>query len=1011
MRGPRILAGVLTASLLATLPLRAQETRDVPMLGITRISDPPPAIDGSLDRLSSVPNVVEWHKRRDIVYGPARWTGSEDLSGRLFLGWDANFLYVAADVTDDRIVQRHFGSDLWHGDHLEVFLDVPRQPAGDRDKTRVIQIGLSPGNFAQGEALIRPEAFMWSPKLMALPDARIAAAKADGGYRIEAALPWSALGVAGPVEGLALGVDVTLSDADQPADAAQESMASLVAGDWSLRNPNRMREAALADANGKIDRSKIRSGFEVVRRDIRVEPGKAVTVAIKPARQTDVKELIVKPRLEHERIAGGNPVLRLAVNGTPLEMDRVRNRLKRFDMGPRQVTSYTTQGWFVFFAADYTPAPPFTAYAVQGVEQFVLRFDVSDIWKPGRGNEVTIEHSNPDYGWPLIVELGVSSTLSAKMLPPRRRPAPTGEILSIIPHGLAKPPYRMTVLEGGAIRVALAGRQWIVESAFSTLAPGWAKLGADADVDRHWRRLRHKTDGVVAVSDDFRLERTVVRRDDHVFVTDRIINTGDNDLPVMVRHYTEMGDGVTHIRIGGKPIGQMPRMETENGAHPASLALYEQTGIALLSEDDVMRAQARNFRHDDVIGISNPRLVVRRATSLDIEFSIYPLDEADPFTFVNRVRRNWDTNFTIPGSFAFMQQRKPVTEMSDEQLVALLEGKSAKFICSSMGRYKGLWAHGTAYKHADQSKENILFERVKRLRPQTQTQFYFHCFISVHEDDPQNFAADALRRPDGSPGDYNKAKYPIFLPREGSPFAAVQDELIDLRFEQFNLDGIYWDEIGYSAHKYDYSDHWDGYTAIISSNTHRIERKITNVTLGTLSWREKAAKRILARGSLIGNGAPLTRTFTRLHFPRFLETGSITHLYNGQLYTPIALGDHLTERSPLDCYHNMVRGLDYGAVYYWYFDQIVATEPTLTSVMFPITPIELGHGYIIAKERILTNTSGRFGWGDDSDFDVAVFNERGKRTDTIDVPRRIIDGKSFAEVRIAEGYAVALIRK
>ena len=98
-------------------------------------------------------------------------------------------------------------------------------------------------------------------------------------------------------------------------------------------------------------------------------------------------------------------------------------------------------------------------------------------------------------------------------------------------------------------------------------------------------------------------------------------------------------------------------------------------------------------------------------------------------------------------------------------------------------------------------------------------------------------------------------------------------------------------------------------------------------------------------------------------------------------------------------------------MYYWYFDQIVTTEPTLTSVMFPITPIELGRGYIIGRERILTNTSGLFGWGDDSQFDVAVFDQRGKRTDSINVPRRMIDGKSFAEVRIAEGYAVGLIRR
>ena len=40
----------------------------------------------------------------------------------------------------------------------------------------------------------------------------------------------------------------------------------------------------------------------------------------------------------------------------------------------------------------------------------------------------------------------------------------------------------------------------------------------------------------------------------------------------------------------------------------------------------------------------------------------------------------------------------------------------------------------------------------------------------------------------------------------------------------------------------------------------------------------------------------------KLHFPRFVETGSISHCAATHLYSPIALGDHLTERSELDAY-------------------------------------------------------------------------------------------------------------
>ena len=49
--------------------------------------------------------------------------------------------------------------------------------------------------------------------------------------------------------------------------------------------------------------------------------------------------------------------------------------------------------------------------------------------------------------------------------------------------------------------------------------------------------------------------------------------------------------------------------------------------------------------------------------------------------------------------------------------------------------------------------------------------------------------------------------------------------------------------------------------------------------------------------------------------------------------------------------------------------------------MYPFTPIELHSGVLIGKERILTNRSGHFGWGDASAFRAHVFDSDGKQTD------------------------------
>ena len=321
-------------------------------------------------------------------------------------------------------------------------------------------------------------------------------------------------------------------------------------------------------------------------------------------------------------------------------------------------------------------------------------------------------------------------------------------------------------------------------------------------------------------------------------------------------------------------------------------------------------------------------------------------------------------------------------------------------------------AHGTALRHVTNLDDlRQYMEKINSAAPDAESLIYFHCFISVGPDDKEKFADAIHRRPDGSHADYRSPIYPLYIPRPGTAFAKAQDELIDMRFE-LGADGVYWDEMAYSAYRYDYNDaYWDGVSALIDAKTHAIKRKINNVTLTTQPWRIEAAEHIMGRGSLVANGQPATRTMTKLHFPRFVETGSISNLAKAQLYSPIALGDHLTERNTVDCYQNMVDALNYGALYYWYSGRIMVEKPTLTQHMFPSTPIRLGHGFMIAQERILTNTSGLFGWGDASDFEAHVYDRRGNLTTEIAVPRVERDGKAYAEVRIPEGYAVALVRK
>jgi len=72
--------------------------------------------------------------------------------------------------------------------------------------------------------------------------------------------------------------------------------------------------------------------------------------------------------------------------------------------------------------------------------------------------------------------------------------------------------------------------------------------------------------------------------------------------------------------------------------------------------------------------------------------------------------------------------------------------------------------------------------------------------------------------------------------------------------------------------------------------------------------------------------------------------------------------------------------------------------------------MELHEGYVIGKERILTNRSGLFGWGDASRHEVHVFDDAGREVPGFNAPVIERDGATFTELRLAEGWSAAIVR-
>lgn len=974
---------------------------------VALVSDPPPALDGTAERLTKLPTFKPLDNPDHIIFGRQNHTGSSDLSADLVAGYDKHYLYVGAKVRDDAHRQSYFGRDLWRGDHLMLVVDYPRQTGPNTDLAKVFRIGLSPGDFEKSN----PEAHIWSPAGADASAIKVAAVKTPDGYNLEAAIPWETLKIK-PEAGTEFGFDLLLGDSD---GNDQDTLLSL-GGDRSSQRPHdpvRLLTAVLADANGRIDPA-LRQNAEVfpIAASQSVPHAGSIVIPIDDATAAKLKELIVEARIDSKKTGGATYVMKLLLNGKPLTLDEVRNRdrklyFRHYILSPANLAHV----WYVPYSPNFDMAKN-EAFRSGGVtiNPYELRFDVTKLLRPS-GNQLEVVHAMklPTQS-PIFVQVSGSGALSPKLEESiTLKDAPTGElpVIAVTPSP-EKPGFNAVLDASGAVKVEQDQRTYTVVSAYSTLTPGWAELSSATAAPGEWTQRRTEGNRFQGETKNFTLARELTVHPDHVQVVDRVTNRSAELLPVMYRHEFAAPETVAGFRAAGYEVAA-PVYVTQSGEHPVAAFLFAQSGAGLVAEDDLSRAQGQIFRRNNLAGIENNYLAVAPGKTVELEYSFYPLEKADYFLLLNRIRRNWGVNFTIPAGGAFVPARV-LGNLSDAEIKAFLTNKSVGYAMDNVPVINTIVTHGSRFLEVDMEPSRKFRERLAKLAPEVRSSIYFHSFIANGSKDAEEFQSEVMQTATGATCDYAGGKYPIFLPVTGNAFARRQEELLDARYA-LGIEGIFWDEIAYSMYKYDFNPaHWDGVSAQINPKTHQIMRKVTNVTLATLDWRKAMVEKILSRGYLIGNGAPQTRTFTRLHFPRFVETGSITNLVQSQLYTPIALGDHLSERNEFDAYRSMVKGLDYGAVYYWYNSRITATHPTLTAYMYPITPLELGPGYIIGQERILTNRSGLFTWGDTGEFTAHVFNREGIE-EKFDIPKVVRNGKTCAEVRIPEGYSAAIIRQ
>jgi hypothetical protein len=262
-------------------------------------------------------------------------------------------------------------------------------------------------------------------------------------------------------------------------------------------------------------------------------------------------------------------------------------------------------------------------------------------------------------------------------------------------------------------------------------------------------------------------------------------------------------------------------------------------------------------------------------------------------------------------------------------------------------------------------------------------------------------------------------------PQVGNKRYEYMQQQIALAIDELGMDGVYCDEfpLGQYGSTRTYGV-WDGMSAETCFKTGELHGEYTDCSLAGIEARVEFINTVHERGKVfVANRHSTSRDEQSLPAFRFTETGSavapaiqewevgtpppaLNYLFYAHLNSPLGLGacgfpegeDKISWMVKVTIFY-----LAHGMVYYHYD----MPEPDITEAntnafalskhMFPITPVELGQGFIVGEERILSAVSLNRLWDIDHEPTVTVFDIDGN---IVDARRRYRTRKENGQWRV-----------
>ncbi len=728
--------------------------------------------------------------------------------------------------------------------------------------------------------------------------------------------------------------------------------------------------------------------------------GESITLTFEPISTGDTTVLLeTYARMDSPGLGGSTLFMDLTLNDEPLRPAKSRTIMRLMNRKPVSPITPTLihawyggrGGWRVVYAADFETAKTQDFY--EG-DPYRLLIDVTDLVDTAEENQLVITSTATDAfakrvgtdldlvfdHVTLLTQPGVSPTLNAEanLQPIINRGEPAAGPAEF---SADQPSDSEVLLTIGDERLSFA-----------------TKLASAGD---HCTRARR-----VDVSDR------------KITIADSITNTSDDaEIGIQVTHALDLSERPDPVvRLAGNPD---PGVDSwYSPANPSVHVRLEDLGLGMICEDDVFRNQATLFFDADAIatGLRTDRLYLGPGESETLEWSIYPVAGPDYFDFINLVRDDWGSNYTVEGAWVFFLPDMIIDRPVDE-IRADIDRLGIRYACMWGGwvdaksdpKRIGFGAEVLSDYWADYRRRIALaIAKLREASPEMKVLIYYDTQRGTYADASTRFADSRLTNHEGEHGSTEwsgvySLTWSMFASLTNS-FGKATLDAVDAYFDELGADGLYWDEMectSYGVPLVTY-DQPDGRTCVMDPDSLEITQQIGVTTLLGEKHRLAVIDKCRALGgTLMGNGPTTTRGLLAARVQRMVEIQhNDTWCYEGNLDTPLGYAS-----SRMD-FGNITRALDLATL-------LVGTrfdyDYEITPHLFPFTPIQLHAGYLLGEERIIVTHSGEYCWHGESVQAVArFFDVDGKLRDT-SAAQTISSAAPFA-VTLSPGEACVIAR-